>query len=1017
MVYATMEVYILKKLLHIIAISVLFLTIATECTENAKKMAIIDDVAEKRIGVYTGTIYDKFAVKRFPGATILRYNSISDFIIALKNNKIDVAISNLYSAKNVLKTNPDIGILTDDVLAFDIGIGFDKTNPALREKFNNFLMQIKGDGSYTRMYDKWFNHSIEGVSMPKFEKLASEKKVILGVAVGDLPNAGYVNGEYVGFDIEMIETFAYKEKMSLEIVTMEFGALIAALASGKVDMIADCIAITEERKARVDFSDPYMQDKSAIIALNKNLANAEKNQKPTVNINDIVKKRVGVLQGTVHDSYMAKHYPQANVFQFKSYPDLILAVKNGKVDAGFITKESFLDLQKEDSSIVILVDSVFSVDIGMGFNKENDSLRDAFNSFLRQIKTNGINDDIIKRWYKENSTEMPVIENKKSNGKLVVGNVSDKGLPYTIVKNNRLIGSDIELVERFGAYLGKEVVFSDMEFGNLIAAVSTNKIDMITSTLMITEERKKQIDFSDPYYKLNACVFGVKKEVPKTISIWKKLTDSFYCNIILEDRYKLIIDGLKTTAIISLFSIIFGSLLGALVCFMRMSKNILIQDTAKIYIYLLRGLPVLVLLMLIFYVVFAKVNIDPVLVAIIAFGLNFAAYVSEIFRTTISSVDKGQTEAGIAGGFTKTQTFLYIIMPQAVQRVIPVYKGELISLVKTTSIVGYIAVQDLTKASDIIRSRTFDAFFPLIMTAILYFLICGVLLFFLNALEKNSDPKLRRRGGKHRHRNVILSIIILALVFTGISVSLANKKNSIENQTITMNSQLDGKRIAVITGTTGDFAVRGKFKQAHIMDMNYPADAALAVKTKKADAFVFDKSTLQYFVARSNNEFSIISEKLAEAEIAIPMKLNDEKLHQKINATLEKFKQDGTLDQMYKKWFTDYTSGVPPMPDITLNGKNGLLKMGTCLLEEPFAFSSNGKMVGFDIELAYRLAKHLGVKIEISDISYDAMIMGLQTEKIDIAIANFYKVEERNKTFEYSIPYLRNDIVALVRRI
>lgn len=1013
-----MEVCILKKLLIKIAINVLFLTIASECVENAKKMATIDDVAEKRIGVYTGTIYDKFAVKRFSGATILRYNSISDFVLALKNNKIDVAISNLYSAKNVLKTNPDIGILTDDVLSFDIGIGFNKTNYALREKFNKFLMQIKEDGSYTRMYDKWFNHSIEGVSMPKYEKLVSEKKVILGVAVGDLPNAGYVNGEYVGFDIELIETFAYREKMSLEIVTMEFGALIAALASGKVDMIADCIAITEERKARVDFSDPYMQDKSAIIALNKNLANAEKDENPKISLNDIAKNRVGVLQGTVHDSYMVKHYPQANVSQFKSYPDLILAVKTGKVDAGFITKESFLDLQKEDSSIVILVDNVFSVDIGMGFNKENDSLRDAFNSFLRQIKSNGVNDDIIKRWYKDGSTEMPIIEKKKSNGKLVVGNVSDKGLPYTIVKNNRLIGSDIELVERFGAYLGKDVVFSDMEFGNLIAAVSTNKIDMIASTLMITEERKKQINFSEPYFKLNACVFGVKKEVPKTVSMWEKLKDSFYSNIILEDRYMIIIDGLKTTAIISLFSIVFGSLLGALICFMRMSKNILMQGTAKVYIYILRGLPVLVLLMLIFYVVFAKVNIDPVLVAIIAFGLNFAAYISEIFRTAIGSIDKGQTEAGIAGGFTKTQTFLYIIMPQAVQRIIPVYKGELISLVKTTSIVGYIAVQDLTKASDIIRSRTFDAFFPLIMTAILYFFVCGVLLFLLNRIEKNSDPKQRQRGSKRSHRKVSLSIIIavFTLIFTGIFVSLAYKKNPLENQPITMNSQLGGKRIAVITGTTGDFAVRGKFKDAHIMDMNYPADAALAVKTKKADAFVFDKSTLQYLVARSNNEFTIIPEKLAEAEIAIPMKLNDKKLHQNINDALEKLKKNGTLDQMYKKWFIDNTSRVPSMPDIALSGENGVLRMGTCLLEEPFAFLSNGKMVGFDIELAYRLAQQLGVKIEISDISYDAMIMGLQTEKIDIAIANFYMIEDRNKTFEFSIPYLRNDIVALVRR-
>ena len=138
-------------------------------------------------------------------------------------------------------------------------------------------------------------------------------------------------------------------------------------------------------------------------------------------------------------------------------------------------------------------------------------------------------------------------------------------------------------------------------------------------------------------------------------------------------------------------------------------------------------------------------NINPVLVAVLAFGMNFAAYVSEIFRAGIDTVDKGQTEAGIAMGFTRTQTFGFVVLPQMVQRILPVYKGEFISMVKMTSIVGYIAVQDLTKASDIIRSRTFDPFFPLIMVAVLYFLIAWVLMQALEYLERVTDPKRRRR--------------------------------------------------------------------------------------------------------------------------------------------------------------------------------------------------------------------------------------------------------------------------------
>lgn len=230
----------------------------------------------------------------------------------------------------------------------------------------------------------------------------------------------------------------------------------------------------------------------------------------------------------------------------------------------------------------------------------------------------------------------------------------------------------------------------------------------------------------------------------KKKSFIKSVSDSFYNNIILEDRYKLILDGLKVTIIISILSALLGTLLGGLICFMRMSKKKAISLIAKLFISLIRGTPVLVLLMIIFYVVFSSVNINPVIVAILAFGINFGAYVSEMFRTSIESVDKGQHEAGIAGGFTKIQTFIFIIMPQALKQVLPVYKGEFISLVKMTSIVGYIAVQDITRASDIIRSRTFDAFFPLIMAAVIYLLLAWLLTWALDKIEISVDPKRKK---------------------------------------------------------------------------------------------------------------------------------------------------------------------------------------------------------------------------------------------------------------------------------
>jgi polar amino acid transport system substrate-binding protein len=257
--------------------------------------------------------------------------------------------------------------------------------------------------------------------------------------------------------------------------------------------------------------------------------------------------------------------------------------------------------------------------------------------------------------------------------------------------------------------------------------------------MAITEERAKMIDFSDPYYDSGAALIARKAALHPSLpgaqagetvkkSFLNRIVESFRSNMMTEKRYLFIIKGLRLTIQITLLAALLGTLIGGLVCAMRMSKSRILRSTAIVFINLLRGTPVLVLLMVIYYVVFAKVNIDPGLVAVIAFGLNFGAYVSEMFRTSIESIDPGQREAGIAGGFTGYQAFRYIVAPQALRHLLPVYKGEFISLMKMTSVVGYIAVEDLTKASDIIRSRTFDAFFPLLMAAAIYLFLAWLLI-------------------------------------------------------------------------------------------------------------------------------------------------------------------------------------------------------------------------------------------------------------------------------------------------
>ena len=222
-----------------------------------------------------------------------------------------------------------------------------------------------------------------------------------------------------------------------------------------------------------------------------------------------------------------------------------------------------------------------------------------------------------------------------------------------------------------------------------------------------------------------------------------RLKDSFNNNLIVEQRWKLMADGLWVTVRISVLSILAAVMAGVLLCRLRMSRRRMVSSPAGIVIDLLRGIPLLVILMLMFYVIFASSRITGTWVTVMSFGLYYGAYFSEVFRTGMESVERGQWEAGLALGLGKFQTFRKVVLPQALNRIIPVFKGEVIALIKMTSVVGYVAVVDLTKASDIIRARTLDAFFPLILVSVIYILLSWLTGLGLKALERQLTPKSR----------------------------------------------------------------------------------------------------------------------------------------------------------------------------------------------------------------------------------------------------------------------------------
>lgn len=225
--------------------------------------------------------------------------------------------------------------------------------------------------------------------------------------------------------------------------------------------------------------------------------------------------------------------------------------------------------------------------------------------------------------------------------------------------------------------------------------------------------------------------------------------DKFYNTFIVENRWTYLLNGLGTTLLITALALIIGVVLGFIVAIIRSTNQRTGRFKAanficRVYLTVFRGTPMVVQLLIIYFVIFGSVNISKVLVAVIAFGLNSAAYVAEIVRSGIMSVDDGQFEAGASLGFGYTQTMISIILPQALRNILPALGNEAIVLLKETSVSGYIALEDLTKGGDIIRANTYEAFLPLIAVAAIYLVMVIIMSSLVSRLERKLSNDKRK---------------------------------------------------------------------------------------------------------------------------------------------------------------------------------------------------------------------------------------------------------------------------------
>lgn len=444
----------------------------------------------------------------------------------------------------------------------------------------------------------------------------------------------------------------------------------------------------------------------------------------------------GLTLSTTAGNYYDNKYSgreDITMFRVNTEADGIQAVRQGIAHAHVTDEVAFTPQMRRDLGIKLAFRSEESFDVAFAVRKGNDELREQMNRFILESRANGSLDAIIAHWLED--TPAPEIVRGENSGDQsplrCITAVNMAPICY-VGEGGAWMGMDADILRRFAAWSGRPFEMKFQELGSAMIALNTGQCDFVNACLYITDERKKSVDFTEPYYLCRGAYFVIDKDEAAVVGLGERLR----MNLVTEGRWKLITDGLLETLIITVFAILLGTLLGAGVCAMLRSGRKWVRKAVELFGAFIQGIPTLVLLLIMFYVVLASSGLSGTIVAIITFALCFAWSSGSIFSSAISSVPKGQTEAGLSLGFTPLRTFTCIVFPQALQKALPLYTGECVALLKSTSIVGYIAIMDLTRASDLIRSRTFDALIPLLVVTIAYFVLAWLIRLLFNLFLK-----------------------------------------------------------------------------------------------------------------------------------------------------------------------------------------------------------------------------------------------------------------------------------------
>ncbi len=666
----------------------------------------------------------------------INFPSISDSVIGVLQNKADACVVDEPVAQLVTQTYPELAIYKDVICDDSYGYLLPKGSE-LTEKFNKVITQFREDGTLEKVRQKWFTTELDGLSVP--EQGWSGENGTLRVATDptSMPMEYMIDDQIVGYEVEVVYEIAKMLDMKVELITCDFGSILGGISSGKYDLGIGCISITEERQETMDMTVP-IYDGATVFVYKPGKTETSTGEG---SLDAYENATLAAWQGSIYDAALKVRFPNAEVVYNNSLSEMAECIRVGKIEAFCASDAIVGPIVRANNDLQILPDAIDTFEAGYALKKGSDSiLLEQLNEYIAEARENGELEKLKDIWM-SGKTEEINMEFSGENGDLVFA-ADFINEPFTFIKDEEMTGYDVDLIARFCKEYGYNLVLENASFYNLIPGLDAGRYDVVGGSMEISDEHKEAVDMTDANYTGDV-VLVIGKEVEQKTGFFTSVTESFEKTFLRENRWKMFLSGIGTTLLITILSMIFGSILGFALYLLCKGGNVIANKVTGFCIWLVEGMPMVVLLMILFYVVFGSVAISGLWVSVIGFTMTFGASMYGMVKAGVDAVDPGQMEAALAMGYGKNAAFFRMVLPQAARHFLPAYKSATVQHIKATSIVGYIAVQDLTKMSDIIRSRTYEAFFPLIATAIIYFVLSGLLTSVIKRLQFNLDSRSR----------------------------------------------------------------------------------------------------------------------------------------------------------------------------------------------------------------------------------------------------------------------------------